>query len=137
MIKEQSFGVIPLTNERGQWEVFLIQHKGSRYWGFPKGHGEPGETPEESARRELKEETNLDIIQLLRNEPLIEQYIFSKERRRVSKTVSYFVARVGGKVQLQQEEISNGKWVPLSDAHNQVTHKEGKNILIEVEKILQ
>lgn len=137
MIHEESFGVIPLTQARGRWEVFLIQHKGGRYWGFPKGHAESGETAEQTARRELKEETNLEIIRLLQKEPLIEQYIFSKERRRVSKKVSYFIAEVGGTVQLQQEEINDGKWIPFPEAIDQVTHQEGKNILIEVEKILK
>jgi 8-oxo-dGTP pyrophosphatase MutT (NUDIX family) len=137
MIHEESFGVIPLRTEQGRWEVFLIQHKGSRYWGFPKGHGEAGENAEQAARRELKEETNLEIVRLLRVEPLIEQYVFTKERRRVSKKVTYFIAEVDGTVRLQAAEINDGKWIPFPEAIHQVTHQEGKNILLEVEKVLK
>ncbi len=136
MEKEESFGVIALSKARGRWEVFLIQHSRGRYWGFPKGHGEPNETAEQSAFRELKEETNLDFIRYLQKEPLVEQYYFMKEGRRVSKKVTYFVAEVGGEVKLQEEEIQNGIWVPFPDALDKVTHAEGRSILSQVEKIL-
>ena len=134
--KEESFGVIPLSKARGRWEVFLIQHSRGRYWGFPKGHGEANETPEEAAFRELKEETNLDLVRYLQKEPLTEQYQFMKEGRRVFKKVTYFIAEVGGEVRLQQEEIQNGIWVPFPEALDKVTHSEGKSILAQVEKIL-
>lgn len=136
MEKEESFGVIALSKARGRWEVFLIQHSRGRYWGFPKGHSEPNETAEQSAFRELKEETNLDFIRYLQKEPLVEQYYFMKEGRRVSKKVTYFVAEVGGEVKLQEEEIQNGVWVPFPDALDKVTHAEGRSILSQVEKIL-
>lgn len=136
MRQDESFGVIPLSKSLGDWQVFLIQHNRSGYWGFPKGHAEPKETPQETAFRELKEETNLDPIRLLRNEPLVEQYTFMMEGKRVFKRVFYFVAEVGGTVALQKQEIHNGKWVPFSEAMHQVTHQEGKSLLVQVEKML-
>lgn len=136
MKKDESFGVIPLRRHHGHWEVFLIQHNRSGYWGFPKGHAEPKETPQEAAFRELKEETNLELIHLLREEPLMEQYTFIMERRRVFKQVTYFIAEVGGEVKLQQLEIHDGKWMPFPEAIVQVTHQEGKILLGQVEKIL-
>lgn len=134
--KEESFGVIPLTKARGRWEVFLIQHHRGGYWGFPKGHAEANETPQEAAFRELKEETNLDLVRLLQQEPLIEEYNFMLEGRRIHKTVYYFIAEAGGTIALQKQEIHNGKWAPFPDALNQVTHQEGREILAQVEKML-
>ncbi len=136
MQKDESFGVIPLSRAHGRWEVFLIQHARGRYWGFPKGHAEPDESPAEAAFRELKEETNLDFICYLQNDPVTEQYYFMKEGQRVFKKVSYFVAEVGGKVKLQKEEIQDGIWVPFPEALDKVTHQEGKTILSQIEKIL-
>ncbi len=136
MKKDESFGVIPLSKAHGRWEVFLIQHNRSGYWGFPKGHAEANETPREAAFRELKEETNLDLIQLLREEPLKEQYTFILDRKRVFKQVSYFIAEVGGTVKLQQQEIHDGKWMPFPEAIIQVTHQEGKSLLAMIEKTL-
>lgn len=136
MRQDESFGVIPLSKKSGIWEVFLIQHKGGRYWGFPKGHSEGEETPEEAAFRELKEETNLDIVDCLQPEPLMEQYQFLIDGKRVFKRVFYFVAEVSGQVKLQETEIQNGIWLSLPEALEQVTHSEGKAILLQVEKVL-
>lgn len=133
---EESFGVVPLSKERGRWEVFLIQHNRSGYWGFPKGHAENKETAEEAAFRELKEETNLDFVAYVQAEPFVEQYQFLMEGKRISKRVSYFAAIVSGKVKLQEKEIQNGAWVSLSDAYSKLTHAEGKAILAHIEKIL-
>lgn len=136
MERDESFGVIPLRRHQGRWEVFLIQHNRSGYWGFPKGHAELNETAQEAAFRELKEETNLHLLHLIRPEPLIEQYSFIMDRRRVFKQVSYFIAEVDGTVKLQPLEIHDGKWMPFPEAVVQVTHQEGKVLLGQVEKML-
>ncbi len=132
MEQEESFGVIPLSKKSGEWKVFLIQHKKGRYWGFPKGHAESGETAQQTAFRELKEETNLDVVRCLQEEPFVEQYQFSKKGLRVEKRVTYFVAEVGGLVRLQEEEIQGGIWVPFPEALTKVTHTEGRAILQQV-----
>lgn len=137
MKKDESFGVVPLSKASGQWQVFLIQHKGGRYWGFPKGHAEANELPMQAALRELKEETNLELVHLLQKEPLMEQYHFMMEGRRVFKRVFYFVAEVKGTVKLQEQEINDGIWVPFPDVIDKVTHQEGKAIIQQVAKILK
>jgi 8-oxo-dGTP pyrophosphatase MutT (NUDIX family) len=136
MITEESFGIIPLRKSAEGWEVFLIQHKRSRYWGFPKGHSEKGESPEQAAIRELKEETNLDVIRQLHPSPLEEQYYFRMEGRKIFKKVFYYVAEVGGEVILQTEEVQNGIWVSFAEALDKVTHAEGKSIVARVGTIL-
>lgn len=136
MRQEESFGVIPLSKKKGIWSVFLIQHKHAHYWGFPKGHAEPRESAEQAALRELKEETNLDVVKFLQVDPIIEQYQFILEGKPISKRVHYFIAEVSGDVILQEEELKDGIWLSISDALNKVTHKEGKAILSSVEKIL-
>lgn len=136
MRQDESFGVIPLSRKNGQWEVFLIQHKGGRYWGFPKGHAEGNEMPQEAAFRELKEETNLDVLTCLQHKPLMEQYQFLVEGKRVFKRVFYFVAEVSGEAKLQEAEIQDGIWLSLAEALEKVTHSEGKAILSQVVKIL-
>ncbi len=133
---EESFGIIPLREKDGCWEVFLIQHNRGHYWGFPKGHAEEGETSLEAASRELKEETNLDIVKWLREEPFIENYQFVVKGGRISKKVSYFAAQVDGEIVLQSKEIQNGIWIPFSESIEKITHAEGKTILSQVANIL-
>ncbi|MBX7067312.1 MAG: NUDIX domain-containing protein [Parachlamydiales bacterium] len=136
MQKDESFGVIPLRRSKGFWEVFLIQHNRSGYWGFPKGHAEANETPEQAAFRELKEETNLELVSLIQTEPLKEQYTFILDRRRVFKQVLYYIAEVGGDIILQKGEIHDGGWFPFPEAIARVTHQEGKTLLLQIEKNL-
>jgi 8-oxo-dGTP pyrophosphatase MutT (NUDIX family) len=131
--QDESFGIVPLSNENGRWEVFLIKHKHGRYWGFPKGHAEREETPQLAAARELKEETNLNIVHFLSEKPLMEKYNFTLEGTRIYKRVYYFIAEVTGDVILQANEISDGMWLPLAAAMQKLTHPEGKTILSQVQ----
>lgn len=126
--QEQSFGIIPLKRESGTWYVLVILHQGSRHWAFPKGRGNPGETPLESATRELKEETGLDIEKILYDTPLVEKYHFYRKRENVTKTVHYFPALVHGQLKFQEEEIKDGKWVPLKEAVRHLTFKAAQEM---------
>lgn len=56
MEKEKSCGCIIIEND----EALLLQHLDG-HWGFPKGHIEENETEIQTALREVKEETNLDV----------------------------------------------------------------------------
>jgi len=127
-IEEKSYGIIPLRQEGGVWQVLLILHQGGRHWAFPKGHGDAGETALDSARRELKEETGLDIQELLQETPLIERYQFHRKHEVVVKTVQYFPALVTGEIKLQAEEIRDAKWVSLKEAARHLTFKESKEM---------
>jgi len=133
---EESFGVIPLRQHNGLWEVFIIQHNRGHYWGFPKGHAEAGETPEQAAFRELKEETNLDFVSFVKADPFVENYQFTMKGEKISKRVIYFAAIVSGEVILQAQEIQNGAWVDVREAIDRVTHQEGKTILINLKSVL-
>ena len=127
-VEEESCGIIPLKQENGIWQVLLILHQGGRHWAFPKGHGNPGETAVDSARRELKEETGLDIEKFLQDDPLTERYQFHRKREIVVKTVQYFPALVSGNLQLQAEEIRDAKWVPLKESPRYLTFREAKEM---------
>ena len=59
---EKSCGAIVYRKHHGNTEILLVRHIKSGYWSFPKGHVEEGETEEETARREIKEETGLDVL---------------------------------------------------------------------------
>lgn len=56
-----SYGIIPVfISESGAKEYLILQnHKG--FWGFPKGHHEGNESPEDTAIRETYEETGITV----------------------------------------------------------------------------
>ena len=57
-VDTQVYGVI-LISPNG--DFLVVQGRQSKKWSFPKGHGKPGEKPLEAAKRELKEETGINL----------------------------------------------------------------------------
>lgn len=127
-MREVCYGVIPLRRQEGQWQVLLIQHRKGLYWAFPKGHAEPGESPQLAAERELREETGLSVKRWIASESLHEAYSFLRHGQPIDKEVIYFLAEVEGHVSLQSKEIASSCWVVLSDAPLQITYPESRLI---------
>lgn len=125
---EKSYGIVPLRNGK----VFIVRHKAGDYWGFPKGHHTLGETPQETAARELKEETNLEIIRLQESPTYMESYSFLREGSQIFKTVLYFVAEVTGDAENMAPDVVEGKWVPLGEVEEFLTFEDNKRIAREV-----
>lgn len=58
---EKSFGVIPVFKQENNFTFCLIRHT-EGHWGFPKGHQDIGESEQETATRELQEETGISTV---------------------------------------------------------------------------
>lgn len=136
MKKEQSFGIVPLRTFSNKWQVLLVQLH-AKSWGFPKGHADAKETSLEAAERELFEETGTTVFRYLLTEPFIENYVFTFNGQRISKTVNYFLAIVEGNVIIQESEILQAKWFELPAAFTQLTFKEGKHIIQKVTEFVK
>ena len=132
---DESFGVIPLRKKKSEWEVFIVYHKSGKYWGFPKGHADSNETFQESAIRELKEETNLEPVKFIQEDPFIEKYEYFYKGKKISKTVLYYLLEVKGEVHLQKEEIVDGRWLPFEEAIKILSFSQAKSFCQELEKI--
>lgn len=137
MVIIKSYGVVPFLHENEQWKVLLILHREGNHWGFPKGKAnDQTESPEQAAKRELKEETGLDIVELLPFDPYTEQYQFRRKADFITKTVTYFPAIVGGELLLQEEEIRDAKWLSIKEALDQLSFKEAQQILLHYVQLL-
>ncbi len=111
MKKEKSCGAI-IVNDKSQ--VLLVKQTLGHY-SFPKGHVEPGETEEETAIREVKEETNIDI-EITRKDKFIVTYNVSDD---VSKDVIYFIAKpLSFDAKPQETEVAQILWVDINDVVN-------------------
>lgn len=137
--KDFSCGVVPVYKEGGERSYFLIHqisHRGDIYWTFPKGHPEEGETNEEAALRELKEESGL-FADLDSARTFEQCYTFKHQGVLIDKTVSYYVGYVTDKeFSLQAEEVVAGKWCSADEALGLLTHDLSKDTLREVEEYL-
>ena len=126
MTHEKSCGAIVYRKFHGNTEILLIRHIKSGYWSFPKGHIEQGESEVETAVREIKEETGLDVFV---DTGFRETVTFSP-RRDAMKTVVYFIARAKGHdVHPQAGEISEIKWVEISKATDHLTYDNDRVIV--------
>ncbi len=123
-VNEKSCGCIIINNGR----VLLVQQKKGS-WGFPKGHVEFNETEIQTAIREVKEETNLDV-KIYKKRRYTEKYFTYKGR---TKQVVYFVAKqTGGFEKKQDSEIKSMKWLNFEDAFQKITYPNTKKIFGKV-----
>ena len=136
MRKVESFGVIPITRENEEYKVLLILHREGNHWGFPKGKANPGEKHIETACRELKEETNLEVKDILHMHAFIEHYHFRRKKEQIFKTAYYYPAIVEGVLKCQEEEIRDARWFSFVDALNQLSFKQARHILRETMRLL-
>ena len=135
MLFDNSYGIVPLRRNGEEWQVLLVQHM-SGHWAFPKGHAEKGETDQQAAERELKEETGLSVQSYLSKLNFYEDYKFRFNGQLISKKVTYLLAVVEGEVVLQEIEIKASLWVPLLEAESKMTFKEGKSLCRKVCELL-
>lgn len=96
--------------------------KGEKVWTFPKGHIEPGETPEIAALREVTEETGWDCE--IRSDFYVAEYSFMRAGRLVEKDVRWFLMRrAGGDGKPKTpDEILDLKWLSLEDAGKELVY---------------
>lgn len=135
-MKEHSYGIIPFHRHHGRWEVFLVLHFNGYHWGFPKGKADGKETSLETARRELYEETGLQVEKLLVEDPISEHYTFKRNNLMVDKKVDYYLALCSGELNLQTEEIRDGKWLSLDSAYELLTFSEAKELLKKSQQLI-
>lgn len=130
MKQEKSCGCIIINNNN---EILLIHHNAG-HWDFPKGHMEQGETEKQTAIREVKEETNIDV-------EVNENYRYSTKyspKENVIKEVVYFLAKnINDNKQAQLEEVSEVKWFKFEDALEIITYSTSKEILIKLKEDLK
>ncbi len=118
MKKEKSCGALVVRRIGEEPEILLIKHRGG-HWAFPKGHVEAGETEEQTAVREVCEETGLTVKLDTRYREMV---TFSPAPRTM-KDVIYFAATVISGVETPQlSEVSNVLWVPFSKATRYITY---------------
>lgn len=129
MALELASGVIPLKKEGDQWFVLLVCLRSGGHWGFPKGHYNSGESPLDCAKRELREETNLELEHLLFVDPILETYTIDRGGVVTKKTVSYFIATVCGDLKIDKRELLDGKWVEIENAKNVITYGASQELL--------
>jgi 8-oxo-dGTP pyrophosphatase MutT (NUDIX family) len=107
-------------------KVALVYREKQNDWSFPKGHVEKNETELETAKREIMEETGLDVIL----DPTFRETVSYSPKKDTQKVVVYFLAQARNyDFKAQEEEISDIKWVDIGYAVNILTYDNDKVIV--------
>ena len=123
-----SAGGVVIRTVDGRIEVVLVHRRSPRLWALPKGTPDSGETLEETALRETREETGLEVeieapITAIR-------YYFVRGTTRFHKTVHFFLMRAsGGSVDEHDAEFDEAKWVGIDEAMALLTHATERSVL--------
>jgi len=123
---ERSCGAVVFCRGSRDLRYLLIKNRRSSNWGFPKGHVENNETPEQTARREIFEETGLRV-RLLPGFSCHTEYVI---RGSIEKSVTIFLAEApDARTQIQEEEIADYIWATYHKALYTLKFENDRNTL--------
>lgn len=122
MEREFSAGGVLVKRIKGRPHVAAIRPQGKPdgVWALPKGNLDPGERPEETALREVREETGVDgrLVEKLGDV----KYVYTRRGgARVFKVVSFYLVAAGrgrlGEIEERMRiEVAEARWLPLDEA---------------------
>jgi 8-oxo-dGTP pyrophosphatase MutT (NUDIX family) len=116
-------------------EVVLVHRRRPPLWALPKGTPDSGETLQETALREAREETG---IQVEIEAPLRAiEYFFVRRGVRYHKTVHFFLMRpTGGALDEHDAEFDEARWVQLEEARELLTYPTERLVVEEAAHLL-
>jgi 8-oxo-dGTP pyrophosphatase MutT (NUDIX family) len=110
--------------------MFLLIRDSYRNWGFPKGHLEKGEPPEQAALREVSEETGLSGLSLRGEINTIDWY-FRFRGRLIHKYCHFYLIESASEATSPQREegITACRWLPLDAALEMISYANARDVL--------
>ena len=135
MIKEKSCGAVVFTRDNGVIKYVIVENIAGRCHGFPKGHVEGDETELQTARREIKEETSLDVR--FTDGFRIED-AYPIKNGAVMKTVVYFLCEYKDQTpSAQEDEIASVKVLPYEEALMLLEYESAKEVLRQANEFIK
>ena len=129
MQHEKSCGALVFRKNpiNGKEYVLMVRNRHGRFYSFPKGHMEKGETEIMTAEREVREETSVSI----QIQSDFRQTVSYSPMAGVEKEVVYFLAKTRQtSIRPREGEIEEVRWIPLEKALSVLTHENDKKVLL-------
>jgi 8-oxo-dGTP pyrophosphatase MutT (NUDIX family) len=156
MVREISAGGVVVRRVSDTWQVAVIEpnrenvssrpkksKSHSRILALPKGLVDPGERPEETAVREVREETGITASILTKLRDIKYMYVRSwGDKERVFKIVSFYLLRYeGGRIDdisvEMRVEVERALWISLNEAGERLTYKSEREIGLQAKQYLE
>lgn len=123
MKREFSAGGIVFNKNK----VLLTKHSANHHWGFPKGLIDPGQTPEEAAVREVREEGGIKAEIL--GKVGYSKYVYTWEGEKIFKIVTYFLMKyISGDPSLHDWEMEDASWFSPDEALKTLSFSQDKTL---------
>lgn len=129
-------GIVFRKSKSGELEILLIADSKNR-WTIPKGHIEEGETPRQTAEREIQEETGLKKMAMLDWLGKI-NFRYRRANTLVLMTTEIFLVEAQGDTDkiVPQEWMTGIQWFPTNEALDKIEYDDiGKLILLGLNKL--
>ena len=142
MPAEISSGGVLVRRLQGEWKFAAIRPNGKAagVWALPKGLLGPGEPPEETALREVAEETGVEGRSLGKLGDV--RYVYTWQGRRIFKVVSFYLlryshGRLGDLAPEQRIEVAEVRWLPLADAEKLLAYRGEREMAVKARALLE
>lgn len=129
---EKSCGIILVNNDD-----ILLLHYPSGHWDFPKGHVDGEEKEEDTARRELLEETGISDVIFIDGFRYATSYHYRRGRHIYHKKVVYFLGKTNKIDVTISHEHQGFKWCNWKESLETLTFINSQSILTEAERFLK
>jgi 8-oxo-dGTP pyrophosphatase MutT (NUDIX family) len=126
VIREFSSGGVVIRNLKGRPFLAVVRVR-DKILALPKGHPEPGESAQETAQREVREETGLEATPVEKLGDV--RYWYARDGDRVVKVVSFFLFRYrSGRLEDHDDEVEEALWIPLEEAPSRLAYRGEKDM---------
>ena len=135
MREQKSAGIVLFRNTSNKNEFLLLNYP-QGHWDFIKGKIEQNETPQETALRETREETEISNIKFIDGFEESVEYDFRFKNEDIHKKVVFFLAKTDEKNVSLSHEHNDYIWLEYNDALKKTTFENAKNVLSKANEFL-
>jgi len=132
---ERSAGAVVFRREDNKIKYLLIQYSRG-HWEFPRGLIEKGESIEETARREIKEETGIEDVVFIPGFKEWIKFFFKVDGKTVMKIVTFLLAETKTQKVTLSFEHKDYAWLEYREAMKKLTFENAKEVLQKANQFL-
>ena len=138
-LEQISAGGVAFRMNEGSAEVAIVAMKPSRRWQLPKGIIDAGESEEQAALREVREEAGIECEMLEKIETIEYWYVGDQKggRVRYHKFVHFFLLRyLSGETEDHDHEIAEARFVSMDEAVEMLAFKSEKEVVKKASELI-